>query len=161
MIRYTQGNLLDAPVEALVNTVNEMGVMGKGIALQFKSAFPDNTRLYAEACKNKELKVGKVFLTRNQTLLGPKWIVNFPTKQHWRNPSQLSWIRDGLEDLRKIILMHRIESIAIPPLGCGNGGLDWALVRPEMVSALGDLPDVDVVIYEPAAAGSSLPRPRE
>ncbi len=92
MIKFTQGNLLEAPTEALVNTVNTVGVMGKGIALMFKEAFPGNFRAYEEACKHKDVKVGHMFVTQTSTFAGPHWIINFPTKKHWRQPSQLEWI---------------------------------------------------------------------
>lgn len=117
MIRYTTGNLLDAPVEALVNTVNTVGVMGKGIALMFKERFPANMRAYAEACKQGDVVTGKMFITQTGELLGPRWIVNFPTKQHWRNPAQMVWIQDGLQDLRAWLQAQQVSSIAIPPLG--------------------------------------------
>ena len=122
MMKFTQGNLLDAPAEALVNTVNTVGVMGKGIALMFKEAFPANFRAYEDACKQKEVKVGKMFVTENRTFSGPRWIINFPTKKHWRQPSKLEWIIEGLGDLRKFVQEHQIRSIALPPLGAGNGG---------------------------------------
>jgi O-acetyl-ADP-ribose deacetylase (regulator of RNase III) len=149
MTRFLQGNLLDAPTEAMVNTVNTVGVMGKGIALMFKEAFPDNFRSYDEAVKRKEVRIGRMFVTENRTLDGPKWLINFPTKKHWRQPSQLEWIVDGLRDLRRVIEEKRIRSIALPPLGCGNGGLDWSEVRPEIERALGGLDDVDVWVFEP------------
>ena len=97
MIRYTQGNLLEAPAEALVNTVNEVGVMGKGIALMFREAFPVNTRVYEETAKAGDVRVGRVLVTENHALVGPRWIINFPTKKHWRQPSKLEWVRDGLK----------------------------------------------------------------
>src|ERR1700722_142939 len=125
MITFTEGNLLKAKTEALVNTVNTVGVMGKGIALMFKEAFPENFRAYAAACKKNEIKVGRVFVTERQDLVdGPKWIIHFPTKQHWRNPSKIEWIKEGLQDLLRVIREHKIKSIALPPLGSGNGGLD-------------------------------------
>jgi O-acetyl-ADP-ribose deacetylase (regulator of RNase III) len=149
MTRFAQGNLLDARVEALVNTVNTVGVMGKGIALMFKEAFPRNFRAYEDACKRKEVKIGRMFVIENPTFDGPRWIINFPTKKHWRHPSKLEWIVDGLEDLRRVIQELRIRSIALPPLGAGNGGLDWHKVRPEVQRILGDLDDVDIIVYEP------------
>ncbi len=149
MIRFTQGNLLDAPVEALVNTVNTVGIMGKGIALMFKEAFPANFLAYEHACKDEKIVVGKMFVTETGKLSGPRWIVNFPTKRHWRHPSKLEWIVEGLKDLRQVIETETIRSIALPPLGAGNGGLAWSEVRPEIEKALGDLTDVDVVVYEP------------
>src|SRR5690606_7728407 len=130
MITYTQGNLLEANVEALVNTVNTVGVMGKGIALMFKERFPANMTAYAKACKAKEVHTGKMFVTETGELMGPRWIVNFPTKQNWRAKSQLQWIIEGLADLRYFIEDNQVRSIAIPPLGAGNGGLDWAEVKP-------------------------------
>jgi len=151
MMEFTQGNLLDASAEALVNTVNTVGVMGKGIALMFKEAFPANFRAYEDACRNKQVKIGKMFVTENRTLTGPRWIINFPTKKHWRQPSKLEWIVEGLADLRKIIQAQQIRSVALPPLGAGNGGLDWSEVRPEVERALGDLESVDILVFEPTA----------
>lgn len=149
MIRYTRGNLLEADVEALVNTVNTVGVMGKGIALMFKEAFPENRRLYEAACKRGEVRVGRMFVTERAGLIGPRLVINFPTKEHWRGPSREIWIREGLADLRRVIQEHRIRSIALPPLGCGNGGLEWSAVRSLIEDSLGELADVDVVVYEP------------
>jgi O-acetyl-ADP-ribose deacetylase (regulator of RNase III) len=151
MINYTTGNLLEAPAEALVNTVNTVGVMGKGVALMFKEAFPENFKAYAAACKRHELKVGQVFVVERRDLMGPRWIINFPTKEHWRSPSKIQWIDEGLEDLRRIIIANRIRSIAIPPLGSGNGGLDWNEVKPRIEMALGSLDDVSVLIFEPTS----------
>jgi O-acetyl-ADP-ribose deacetylase (regulator of RNase III) len=151
MMTFTQGNLLDASVEALVNTVNTVGVMGKGIALMFKEAFPANFRAYEEACEQKQVKIGKMFVTENRTFSGPRWIINFPTKKHWRQPSKLEWVTDGLVDLRRVIEEHQIHSIALPPLGAGNGGLEWSEVRPEVERILGDLDGVDILVFEPTA----------
>jgi O-acetyl-ADP-ribose deacetylase (regulator of RNase III) len=151
MIRYTTGNLLDAQTEALVNTVNEAGVMGKGIALMFREAFPDNTAAYEAACKRGEVRVGRMFVTENHALTGPRWIINFPTKKNWRHPSKLEWVRDGLQDLLRVIKENKIKSIALPPLGCGNGGLEWDNVRPAIESALSSLNGVDVIVFEPTA----------
>jgi len=149
MMRFTQGNLLDAPVEALVNTVNTVGVMGKGIALMFKEAFPANFLAYEDACKSHEITVGKMFVTETRRLDGPRWVINFPTKKHWRHPSKLEWIVDGLQDLHHVIKTLNIRSIALPPLGAGNGGLDWIEVRPQIESVLGDLKEVEILVYEP------------
>jgi O-acetyl-ADP-ribose deacetylase (regulator of RNase III) len=148
MIKFTQGNLLDARVEVLVNTVNTVGVMGKGIALMFKDRFAENFRLYSTACKAKQVQIGKIFVTEVGELDGPRWIVNFPTKQHWRSPSQLPWIVEGLKDLRRFLIENEVKSIAIPPLGAGNGGLDWSVVRPELESALQNL-NTEIIIFEP------------
>ena len=148
MITFTQGNLLAARAEALVNTVNTVGVMGKGIALMFKERFDDNFRRYAAACKAKEVQTGKMFVTPVHELDGPRWIVNFPTKQHWRAPSRMEWVAEGLQDLRRFLVEHRVKSIAIPPLGAGNGGLEWTDVREQIELALGDL-DIDILVFEP------------
>src|SRR5882724_24022 len=160
MITFTEGNLLDAKAEALVNTVNTVGVMGKGIALMFKEAFPENFRAYADACKNKEMEVGRVFVTeRHNWVGGPKWIVNFPTKKHWRNPSKIEWIKAGLEDLKGFVVGNNVGSIALPPLGSGNGGLDWQDVKPLIQDALGPLPNVEVIVYEPTARYQNVAKP--
>ena len=149
MITFTTGNLLKADVEAVVNTVNTVGVMGKGIALMFKEAFPENFNAYADACKQKRLQTGKMFVTENLQLMGPRWIINFPTKTHWRVKTKLEWVESGFEDLIHVIKERGIKSIAIPPLGCGNGGLDWEVVKPLIVAALEPLEDVIVIVYEP------------
>lgn len=149
MMTFKQGNLLEEPVEAVVNTVNTEGVMGKGIALMFKEAFPDNFKAYAAACKRGEVQVGKMFVFERTALLGPKWIINFPTKKHWRHPSKMEWIEQGLEDLVDVMKSRGIKSVAIPPLGAGNGRLDWPSVKSRIVSSLNGLPDVRVVQFEP------------
>lgn len=149
MIQFIQGNLLEAHTEALVNTVNTVGVMGKGIALMFKERFGENFRLYAAACKAGQVQTGKMFVTEVRELDGPRWIVNFPTKQHWRAPSQLAWVVEGLQDLRRFLIEQQVKSIAIPPLGAGNGGLEWSEVRKQIEAILGDLPDVEIVVFEP------------
>ena len=121
MITFTQGNLLKADVEAVVNTVNTVGIMGKGIALMFKERFPDNFEAYARACRAGEVDVGKMFVTESTGLFGPRWIINFPTKTHWRVKTRIEWVEEGLKDLVRTIREKNIRSIAIPPLGCGNG----------------------------------------
>ena len=156
---FRQGNLLEARVDALVNTVNTVGVMGKGIALMFKEAFPANFRAYEEACKRKEVRVGHMFVTENRALDGPRWLINFPSKQHWRQPSKFEWIVDGLEDLRRVIDEKKITSIALPPVGCGNGGLEWSEVRPEIDRILGSLEAVDVVVFEPTDKYQNVAKP--
>ncbi len=158
MIQYTQGNLLDAPVEAVVNTVNEVGVMGKGIALLFREAFPQNTAAYEAACRNGEVRVGRMFVSRNSALLGPRWVINFPTKKHWRNPSRLEYVRGGLQDLVRVVRDLGIHSLAVPPLGCGSGGLQWSQVRPEIEVAAAELPDVHWLVYEPTPAYFNSPK---
>ena len=149
MIRFTTGNLLDERTEALVNTVNTVGVMGKGIALMFKEAFPDAFKDYADACERGELQIGKMHVVDRGGFLNPRYIINFPTKKHWRHPSKLDWIRDGLQDLNRIVRELGIKSIALPPLGAGNGKLDWGQVRPEIEYALSDLTDVEITVFEP------------
>lgn len=151
MIRYTTGNLLTADAEALVNTVNTVGVMGKGIALMFKEAFPANYAAYEAACEADDVAVGHMFVTERRELMGPKWIINFPTKKHWRQPSKLSWIDEGLDDLADVVRRLNIRSIALPPLGSGNGGLEWSVVRQRIEAKLGELTDVDVIVYEPTS----------
>lgn len=149
MIEYCRGNLLEADAEALVNPVNTQGVMGKGLALAFKNAFPENFRAYSQACQSDQVRTGRMFITEQQALLGPRWIINFPTKQHWRDPSKLEWIDQGLADLRKVLAEKQIPSVAIPPLGCGLGGLDWELVKPLIEDALADLASTRILIFEP------------
>jgi O-acetyl-ADP-ribose deacetylase (regulator of RNase III) len=152
MIHFKEGNILDSSAQALVNTVNTMGVMGKGIALQFKNQFPNNYKLYKDVCANKELKVGQLLITEEDSLLGgKKVIINFPTKTNWRLPSEYEYISKGLVELKKIIIEKGIESIAIPPLGAGNGGLDWQKVKQMIIEALNEL-DCDIYLYEPTAA---------
>lgn len=158
MIRYTQGNLLDTSAEALVNTVNEVGVMGKGIALMFREAFPANNEAYIAACKAGQVLVGRMFVTREINLIGKRWIINFPTKKHWKSPSRLDWIRSGLVDLVRVIRENDIRSIAVPPLGCGNGGLEWSQVRREIEIAFGDLDPVDILVFEPTESYQNAPK---
>lgn len=151
MITFKQGNLLESDAEALVNTINTVGVMGKGIALMFKERFPANFDAYAAACKEKRVKIGEMFVTENRELDGPRWIVNFPTKTHWRTKTKPEWIQDGLRDLIEVIREKNIRSVALPPLGCGNGGLDWLEVRPLIEAALQDVRDIDALVFEPTS----------
>ncbi|MEC7753243.1 MAG: macro domain-containing protein [Bacteroidota bacterium] len=152
MIKYLTGNILDSTAQALVNTVNTVGVMGKGIALQFKKQFPNNYKVYKEACKNKELKIGDLLVTEEESLLsGKKFIINFPTKTHWRYPSEYEYIEKGLHALVDVIREKKIKSIAIPPLGSGNGGLDWTKVRAMIEHKLQGL-DCVIYLYEPTHA---------
>jgi O-acetyl-ADP-ribose deacetylase (regulator of RNase III) len=149
MIIFTSGNLLEANAEALVNTVNTVGVMGKGIALMFKERFPYNYKAYLAAAKAGDIHVGQMFIVEVNQLGGPRWIVNFPTKKHWRPPSRIEWIEAGLEDLRRFLIENKVKSVAIPPLGAGNGGLDWAEVRTRIEAALSTLDGVDVFVFVP------------
>ncbi|MDR2124556.1 MAG: macro domain-containing protein [Desulfovibrio sp.] len=139
-------------MEALVNTVNCVGVMGRGIALQFKNRFPDNFQAYAAACKKELVRPGRMFVFATGTLPFPHYIVNFPTKRHWRGKSRMEDLESGLRDLAQVIRERKIASIAIPPLGSGLGGLDWNEVRRKIETALEQLPDVRVVVFEPAGA---------
>ncbi|MCX7099464.1 MAG: macro domain-containing protein [Methylococcales bacterium] len=152
MIHYCHGNLLQSDAEALVNTVNCVGVMGKGIALQFKQAFPDNFSHYQKACKAHTVQPGSMLVVATGNLFNPRWIINFPTKTHWRAASQLAHIEQGLDDLLRVIREHNIRSIALPPLGCGNGGLDWRQVQPLIEASLADCPELEVFVYPPQQA---------
>ena len=139
-------------VDAIVNTVNCVGVMGKGIALQFRNKWPENNRAYEAACKAREVRLGRMFVFDSGGLVKPNYIINFPTKDHWRGKSSLESIREGLKDLVAQVKRLRIRSIAVPPLGCGNGGLEWSEVRPLIEGAFAELPDVEVRLFEPSGA---------
>ena len=149
MICSAKGNLLEADAQALVNTVNCVGIMGKGIALQFKQAFPENFKAYAQACKAGEVRLGRMFVYPTQSLFNPKWIINFPTKQHWKSKSKLQDVQQGLEDLIGVVKAFDVKSIAVPPLGAGLGGLKWPDVKRLILSAFEAVPDVKVLLYEP------------
>jgi O-acetyl-ADP-ribose deacetylase (regulator of RNase III) len=152
MIEFANGNLLTAPAEALVNAVNTVGVMGRGIALQFKQAYPAMFRAFEAACRAGEVTIGKMHVfDRGGLAGGPRWIINFPTKRHWSAASRIADIEAGLEDLVATVQRLGIRSIAIPPLGCGNGGLDWRDVRPRIEAAVARLPDVRVLLYRPSS----------
>ncbi|AYL94388.1 macro domain-containing protein [Mucilaginibacter celer] len=149
MLRFTIGNLLDSSAQALVNTVNTVGVMGKGIALQFKLAFPHNFEVYRQACLNGNLQTGQVLVVKDSNLLlGERLIINLPTKRHWKLPSAYEYIESGLIALAEYLQANPVQSLAMPALGCGNGGLDWKLVRPMIGHYLGEL-DTDIWVYEP------------
>lgn len=152
MIQFKTGDILRDEAEALVNTVNCVGIMGRGIALQFKNDFPMNFKAYAEACAREEVKPGKMFIYETKSLAGPRYIINFPTKRHWRGKSRMEDIDAGLQALVEDIQRLGIRSIAIPPLGSGLGGLDWSKVRRRIVDALGALSDVEVSVYEPSGS---------
>jgi O-acetyl-ADP-ribose deacetylase (regulator of RNase III) len=149
MIQNKQGNLLLADADALVNTVNCVGVMGKGLALQFKQAFPENFKAYANACATGEVQAGRMHIHDNGGLVTPRWIINFPTKRHWRDGSRLEDVASGLTALVADVQRLGIQSIAIPPLGCGLGGLDWSVVHPMIERAFDALPEVVVHLYPP------------
>ncbi len=152
MIQSKTGNLLEAKADALVNTVNCVGVMGKGIALQFKQAFPDNYHEYEKACKKGQVSIGRMFVHKQNDMFYPKYIINFPTKRHWKTKSRLEDIESGLKDLIKKVEELNIKSIAVPPLGSGLGGLDWKDVKRLVAKAFAELPDTEVLLYEPKGA---------
>lgn len=160
MIKLTKGNLLNAPVEALVNTVNTVGIMGKGVALQFRQAYPPMYRAYKEACDAGDVQLGKMQVFDLGGLAGgPRWIINFPTKQHWKSKSRLADIESGLAELIATIQRLKIKSIALPPLGCGNGGLDWDDVLPLIRRAFATLQHVEVLVFPPSGAPEAASMP--
>lgn len=148
MMKFTKGNLLETDAQAIVNTVNTVGIMGKGIALQFKERFPMNFKIYADLCKKGQVQIGKMLVVKENSLHGEKIIINFPTKTEWYKKSRYYYVEEGLKDLVKVIDEYKIKSIAIPPLGCGNGGLQWDKVKLLLEKYLNDL-DVDITVYEP------------
>lgn len=155
MIEYRSGDILESGADAIVNTVNCVGVMGRGIALQFKNAYPENFRAYAAACRRGEVWPGRMFAFETGQL-SPRLIVNFPTKRHWRAKSRIEDIDAGLAALVELILARQLRSIALPPLGSGLGGLDWDdEVRPRIEAALDRLDGVRIIVYEPTGAPAS------
>jgi O-acetyl-ADP-ribose deacetylase (regulator of RNase III) len=149
MLELVTGNLLEADAEALVNTVNTEGLMGKGIALQFKKKYPDMFEAYQRACKEGLVRPGRMHVYERREMINPRYIINFPTKRHWRSLSRIEDIKTGLRALSEEIRKRHIKSIALPALGCGNGGLDWSEVLPAIRSALADLTDVRLLVYPP------------
>lgn len=149
MIEYVKGDILTARTEAIVNTVNTVGVMGKGVALRFKEAYPSNFKAYAQAVKEKQVETGRMFVFPAGGVNGIQYIINFPTKEQWFQPSKYEWISEGLKDLVRVIQEKGITSIALPPLGCGNGKLKWEKVRPMIEDSLGSIPNLRVVLFEP------------
>jgi O-acetyl-ADP-ribose deacetylase (regulator of RNase III) len=147
-IELTCGDLLRADVEALVNPVNCVGVMGRGLAAQFKRAFPENFRAYRDACGRRQIAPGKLLVVETGAPM-PRYVVNFPTKRHWRDRSRLEDVEAGLDALTGAIRKHEIRSLAVPPLGCGLGGLDWDDVRSRIERALGDLRRARVLLFTP------------
>lgn len=147
-MKFITGNLFDSNAEALVNTVNTVGVMGKGVALQFKEHFPTNYMLYVAACKKGEVQIGKMFITSTDSFMNPKWIINFPTKKHWIHKSSYGFIEAGLDDLVSQLERMNIRSIAIPPLGAGQGGLNWEKVKEIIQVKLGHL-NIEISVFEP------------
>ncbi len=159
MIELTRGNILTADAEALVNTVNCVGVMGKGIALQFKKAFPENFKAYEAACRNKEVKPGRMFVFNTGQMFNPRFIINFPTKRHWRGKSRYEDIEMGLEALVQEVRERKIRSIAIPPLGSGLGGLQWEQVKPMIEKAFATMPEVQIKLFEPKGSPDAKEMP--
>lgn len=149
MIGLVQGDLLAADAEALVNAVNCVGIMGKGLALQFKQAYPDNFKEYERACRAGEVKPGSMLIVATNRIINPKYIINFPTKRHWKDQSRIEDIKSGLESLVENTKALGMASLAIPPLGCGLGGLNWFDVKPLIEEAFSTLPAVNVLLYEP------------
>jgi O-acetyl-ADP-ribose deacetylase (regulator of RNase III) len=149
MITYKTGDIFTEQVDAIVNTVNCVGVMGRGIALQFKKRYPENFKFYQEACNRQEVVPGKMLVYETGSLVGPRYIINFPTKRHWRGASRIEDIESGLVDLNSVIKRLNIRSIAIPPLGSGLGGLNWNDVRSRIENALCDFLDLDIIVFEP------------
>ncbi len=161
MIEYKTGDVAGEDAEALVNTVNCVGVMGKGVALRFKEAFPDNARAYARACERKEVEPGRMFVFERESFANPRYIINFPTKRHWRGRSRMEDIESGLAALAEEVRSREIRSIALPPLGSGLGGLDWREVRPCIVKTLAGMEGVRAVVYEPNGQEQMVaPRPQ-
>ena len=158
MIEHKTGDIFDEDVEALVNSVNCVGVMGRGIALQFKEQFPGNFKAYAAACKREEVKPGRMFVYESGQVINPRYIINFPTKRHWRGKSRMEDIEAGLDALAQEIRERNIRSIAVPPLGSNLGGLSWDDVRPRVEAALGDLDNLTVLLFEPGG-GPAEDRP--
>lgn len=152
MVEIQQGDILQADAEALVNTVNCVGIMGRGIALQFRKAFPDNYEVYRAACERDEVEPGRMLVFDRQRFINPRYIINFPTKRHWKGKSRIEDIQAGLAALVEEVRARNIRSIAVPPLGCGLGGLDWEEVRPIIAEAFRAVPEVHVLLYEPAGA---------
>lgn len=150
MVEYKSGNILAEDAEALVNTVNCVGIMGRGIALQFKNIFPENFKFYVEACRRDEVQPGRMLVFDTHQMTNPRYIINFPTKRHWKGKSRIEDIEAGLVALAEEIRSRNIQSIAIPPLGSGLGGLDWAGVRPRIESALQGFTDRKIIIFEPS-----------
>ena len=150
MTTIKTGNMFSESAEALVNTVNCVGVMGRGVALQFKKRFPENFKAYEKACARKEVVPGKMFVFETGALF-PRIIINFPTKRHWRQGSRMEDIDTGLADLVRVLREYRVSSVAVPPLGCGLGGLDWNVVRPKIEAALDSIPGLSSVLFEPSA----------
>ena len=158
MIRFTRGDLLNSDAEAIVNTVNCVGIMGRGIALQFKKMYPENFKAYATACALNEVTPGKMFIFETKEMTNPKYIINFPTKRHWRGNSKIEDVESGLAALKADVTRLGIKSIALPPLGSGLGGLPWPATKERILRTFEDMPDVDVLVFEPHADSDRMAR---
>ena len=153
-IEYKNGDMFEEPTEAIVNTVNCVGVMGKGVALEFKRRWPENFKAYKKLCDENKISPGRMFVFENNDFLGDgkhRYLINFPTKQHWRAKSKIEYVQDGLKDFVCQVRALGIQSVALPPLGCGNGGLNWSEVRPLIEQSLSELPEVKFVVFAPVA----------
>ena len=151
MIRYKEGDIVSQEAEALVNTVNCVGIMGRGIALSFREKYPENYNAYKTACQEGKVELGKMFIFHRGTISNPKIIINFPTKYHWRENSKIEYIENGLDDLVSVLKKYDIKSVVIPPLGCGLGGLDWNVVRPLIIEKISELKNTDVILFKPTS----------
>lgn len=159
MITYHTGNILHDQADAIINTVNTVGVMGKGLALQFKKAFPDNFNVYKKACDDKLVMTGKVLPVSLNAISAPYYIINFPTKAHWKGNAKLEYIEQGLESLKTEVMRLELKSVAIPPLGSGLGGLQWQIVEKLITDSLAELPEVEWRIYPPQATPTAALMP--
>jgi O-acetyl-ADP-ribose deacetylase (regulator of RNase III) len=151
MLKFLKGDMFEYihRVDAIINTVNCVGVMGKGIALEFKKRYPDNFTIYKRVCEKKELTPGKMLIVKNSYSTAPKYIINFPTKNHWRGKSKIEYIENGLDALKEELNKYSIRSVAMPPLGCGNGGLEWDQVKKLIIEKLNDVDNVNFLVFEP------------
>ncbi|MEX2273578.1 MAG: macro domain-containing protein [Vicinamibacterales bacterium] len=157
MLEFRTGDILRTDAEALVNTVNCVGIMGRGVALQFKKAFPENFRAYKSACSVHEVQPGEMFVFETGYVDNPKFIINFPTKRHWKGKSRIEDIEAGLRALVGVIRERGIRSVAMPPLGSGLGGLRWPDVKLQIEEAVRSLPNVSFIVFEPSHVAPAGP----
>lgn len=155
MVEYVKGNMFECNADCLINTVNCEGYMGKGVAYQFKMKFPENNKAYVKACKSGELTVGKIHYYVEEGIT----IINFPTKNKWRENSKIEYIEKGMNALVEVLPELGVKKIAIPPLGCGNGGLIWAEVKNIIDNKIASVSDkYDFVIFEPSTSYKAIPK---
>lgn len=157
-IELKRGDILKQDAEALVNAVNCLGVMGRGVALQFRRTFPQNYADYRKACHRGEVEIGRMFVHDLQSVSNPRFVINFPTKRHWKDASRIADIEIGLVDLARVLRERRIRSVAVPAIGCGLGALDWSEVRPRIEKVLAGMDDLNVFLYEPRMSESIAPQ---